>query len=232
MGFVQGPPEPLDMRFSISHITAASLGAEKYLPCPWGITWRRYPRRTVPQPAEDAIFPRQDIIRAELWYDALMPTLFSRSQCSFPSLSLFSSCNSSEQLSPLLPSPPCGTSSHSTPLELFPAPVPAYIHFFRLMTAAEGLPAAFRGVNASLPMGHFSLDTGWAWVVFAKQDGSPPSPWDQLTHIGLSCPLAGFTSKSPIHQSLQPGLSLPIPPLCAIQFYPAPDPLNHPHHLP
>lgn len=141
MGFVQGPPEPLDMRLSISHITAASLGAEKYLPCPWGITWRRYPRRTVPQPAEDAIFPRQDIIRAELWYDALMPTLFSRSQCSFPSLSLFSSCNSSEQLSPPPPSPPCGTSSHS------PGALPctcACLHpFFQAHDCCWGLASCF-----------------------------------------------------------------------------------------
>lgn len=103
--------------------------------------------------------------------------------------------------------------------------------FFRLMTAAEGLPAAFQGVNASLPTGHFSVDTGWAWGVSSKQDGSLPSPQDQLTHAGLNCPLVGFTSKSPIHQCLQPGLSLPIPARSSIQLYPTPDPLNHSYHL-
>lgn len=109
------------------------------------------------------------IMRAELWHDVLMPTLFSRSQSSFPSLSLFSCCNSSEQ-----PSPPRGTNSHS------PGALPctcACLHpFFRLMTAAEGLPAAFQGINTSLPVGRFSVDTGWAWLVSPKHDEVSPQP--------------------------------------------------------
>lgn len=159
------------MRLAISPITAASLGAENYLPCPWGITWRCHPRKTF-QPAGDAVFSRQGIIRAELWYDVLVTTPSSCSPCSFPSLSLFACCNSTEQ-----PSPPCGKSSHS------PAALPctcACLHpFFRLMAAAEGLPAAFQGVNASLPMGQFSVDTGWAWVVSPKQD-------EVLPHCGIN----------------------------------------------
>lgn len=118
---MQGPPEPLGMRLAISHITAASLGAENPLSCPWGITWKCHPRKTVLPPAEDAIFSRQDIIRAELWYDVLMPTLFSCSQCSFPSLCLPPVTQQSSQVLPVAKAP--------TPLELFPAPVPAYIHF-------------------------------------------------------------------------------------------------------
>lgn len=51
------------------------------------------------------------------------------------------------------------------PLELVPAPVPAHRHFFKLMTAAKGSPAAFKGVNASLPMWDASLwilgEPGW-----------------------------------------------------------------------
>lgn len=43
------------------------------------------------------------------------------------------------------------------PLELVPAPAPAHIHFFELLTAAKGLPAAFRGFNASLPLWDASL---------------------------------------------------------------------------
>lgn len=51
------------------------------------------------------------------------------------------------------------------PLELVPAPVPAHRHFFKLMTAAKRSPAAFKGVNASLPMWDASLwilgEPGW-----------------------------------------------------------------------
>lgn len=142
----------------------------------------------------------------------------------FP-LPLFASCNSTEQ-----PSRPRGKSSH-TP-GAFPCTCACLHPFFRLMTAAEGLPAAFLFLNASLPVRHFSEDTGRAWVVSSKQDGSlPSSPWDQLTHPSLSCPLVGFNSKSPIHQCLQPDLPLPTPALCSIQLYPTPDALNHPHHL-
>lgn len=69
---------------------------------------------------------------------------------------------------------------------------------------------------------------------FAKQDlgRSPPLPWNQIKYTGLSCPLADFASTGPVPQNLQPGLSLPIPTVHAIQFYLSPDLVTPPHHLP
>lgn len=143
----------------------------------------------------------------------------SRSQCSFPSLSLFSSCDSSEQ-----PSPPVAQAP--TPLELFPAPVPAYIHFpgsWLLLRACQLLST---GLTLPSPWDTSLWIQGEpGWFLQSRTGG------DWWTHTSLSCPLAGFTCKSPIHQSLQPGLSLPVPALCSIQLYPTPDTLYHPHNL-
>lgn len=152
LGLVQGPPEALAMGLAISHIAPPSL---VHLPCPQGFTWRRCPRRTVLQPAEDAVFSRRDIIRAELRYAVLVPALFSSSQ-RLP-LPIFV---------PLLYLEGAAKSSPAKPSQwhMLPLPWSSSLHlclptsiFFRLMTAAEGLPAAFRGVNTSLPLWDASL---------------------------------------------------------------------------
>lgn len=73
------------------------------------------------------------------------------------------------------------------PLELFRAPAPAHSHsFFKLMTAAKGSPAAFRGVNTSLTPQEASLQI-WVRLGFANQKPSecPPSPWNQWKCSGL-----------------------------------------------
>lgn len=138
MRLVQRPPEPLDMRLTMSHITATFLGAESICP---------------PLEASDGIFSIQDIIRLSYGMTSSCQHYFLAHSALSPPCLCFSSCNSSQQ-----PSPSHGTSSHS------PGALPctcACLHpVFRLMTAAEGLPAAFQGANASLPLGHFSVDTG------------------------------------------------------------------------
>lgn len=137
-------------------------GTGELLPCPPGATQRCSGRRAL-QPAGAAMF--SDTILLGLSYgmlsscqhSSLAHSALSSPRLCFPPVSWGSS--------QVLPCQALLTTQAPAPPELFSAPVPAHSHLFffspRLMTAAQGLPAAFRGVNTSLPPLEASL---WFWV--------------------------------------------------------------------
>lgn len=163
MRLVQRPPEPLDMRLTMSHITATFLGAESICP---------------PLEVSDGIFSIQDTIRLSYGMTSSCQHYFlAHSALSPPCLCFPPVTRHSSQALPMAQAP--------TPLELFPAPVPAYIQFSGSWLLLRACQLLSRGLMLPSPW-----DTSlWIRVSlggFFNQDGCPLSPWDQLTQAVLA----------------------------------------------